>query len=344
MLYYVIRERSAGTINRLLKTLETSWLERPEFIRSVSYETLFSLKRAPVASYVFTDLDRLNGYEIDAACAIARAVVAADPKARISNWPNRALSRYALLRRLYEAGLNSFNVWRLDEERLPDAYPVFIRREHDAQGPETPLLRNEAEFRAAVAGLQDAGRGLTGRIAVQYISALDELGRHRKYGAFRFGGRIVPQHLMTAESWVVKRAATDRAKELIEEERRYVSDNPHAEQLLRIFDLAQIDFGRVDYCIADGRIEVFEINTNPNFPRARITQDERMLRRKIVVEAVLEGFRELDSGSAVRGLVRFRPPRPRLQRLQDRPLRQRFDDWLTARRWRAEFGRPAAGK
>lgn len=334
MLYYVTRQRSARTINKLLKSFDNSWLPRPDYIQPVSYETLFALRRAPIGHYVFTDLDRLNGYEIDAACEIADALVKAAPMARISNWPNRPLGRYHLLRRLYEAGLNSFNIWRLDEERAPSAYPVFIRREFDARGPETPLLHNEAEFRAAVAQLLATKRGLTGRVAIQYISAKDQAGLHRKYGAFRLGDRIVPQHLMTAESWVVKRQATNPALEPVQEEFDYITRNPHRDQLMQVFELARIEFGRIDYCIIDGRVQTFEINTNPNFPRARITQDDRMARRKYVVENLLEGFKALGAGDCGHGMVRFKSPRPKLQRLRDRPLRDRLSDLRTGWRWR----------
>jgi hypothetical protein len=338
MLYYVTREQHAYTINRLLGSFHDSWLPRPEFIRTATYETLFAVRRAPIANYVFTDLDRLNGFEIDAATEVAKSLVAADPMVRITNWPNKPAGRYTLLRRLYEAGLNSFKVWRLDEERAPDAFPVFIRREDDALGPESPLLHTEGEFRAEVARLRAEGKALTGRIAVQYLSARDEQGRHRKYGAFRFGDRILPQHLMVSDSWNVKRAMTNLTAQQVEEERDFVVNNPHADQLMKIFDLAEIDFGRADYCVSNGRIEVFEINTNPQFPRARITNDEHMHRRKIVVEGIIAGFRGLDPPNAGRGLARFRTPKPKLRRLRDRSLRRRVMDWVTFCRWKAQHG------
>ena len=340
MLYYVTRELHAYTIERLLASLESSWLPRPDFIRTATYETLFALRHAPIANYVFTDLDRLTGFEIDAATEIAKSLVAADPTVRISNWPNRPAGRYTLLRRLYEAGLNSFNVWRLDEERTPDAFPVFIRREQDALGPESALLRSEAEFRAELARLRAEGKGPAGRVAVQYLPALDDRGRHRKYGAFRFGDRIVPQHLMISDSWIVKYGLKNLPPDLVEEERAYVTENPHAEQLLKIFELAEIDFGRIDYCVANGRIEVFEINTNPQFPRAAITSDPRMPRRKIVVEGIVDGFRHLDPPNDRQGLARFRTPKPKLHRLRDRSLRRKVVDWMTYCRWRSAHGAP----
>ena len=146
MLHYVTRELHRYTIDAFLTAYRRAGVALPLAIRPVTYETLLALKRAPMGNYLFTDLDRLSGFEIDAAAEIAKAVAAADPRATISNWPNRVLGRYTLLRRLHEAGINSFNIWRLDEARAPDAYPVFIRREQDALGPETPLLHDEGSI------------------------------------------------------------------------------------------------------------------------------------------------------------------------------------------------------
>ena len=50
MLYYVTRELHAYTIDRLLNSLQNSWLPPPEFIRTTTYETLFALRRAPIAN------------------------------------------------------------------------------------------------------------------------------------------------------------------------------------------------------------------------------------------------------------------------------------------------------
>jgi hypothetical protein len=340
MLYYVTRELHSYTIDRLLGSFENSWLPRPAFLEPLTYETLFSLKRAPLGNYVFTDIDRLSGYEIDAAAEIAKSVARAAPSALISNPPHRVLNRYTLLRRLHESGVNSFNVWRLDEERAPTAYPVFIRREQDARGPETPLLHDEGEYRAAVAALQAAGKGLTGRIAVQFLPNADQNGTYRKYGAFCLRGRVVPQHLMRANSWVVKRDTRHGREDLSEEEERYARENPHADQIRRIFALAEIDFGRVDYCLVNGRIEVFEINTNPTFPRARITRDRKMIRRKIAIEGLVAGLRDLDAGHHDSGVVRFRTPEPKLY-LRNRSIWRQIKDRLALLRW---HGGTAAGQ
>jgi hypothetical protein len=334
MLYYVSRELHRYTIDRFLNSFRLSRLAPPPFLRVLSYETLLAVKRAPIGNYVFTDLDRLTGYEIDAATEIARAIHAGDSGAVISNWPNRVLGRYALLRRLYESGLNSFNVWRLDEERVPDRFPVFIRREQDALGPETPLLHDVAEYRAAIDQLQGLGKGLTGRIAVQYCQAPDANGIYRKYGAFYFRGHVVPQHLFVSRNWLVKRSTMELSPEMVAEEEHYVFDNPHAEHLRKVFELAETDFGRADYAVVDGRIEIYEINTNPNFPRMRLEQDARVRRRLHAVEGVVDGFRVLDGAQTSKGLIRFRTPKPKLHRLRNRSVWRRGRDMAAACKWR----------
>ncbi|HEX6119495.1 MAG TPA: hypothetical protein VFZ03_08575 [Dongiaceae bacterium] len=333
MLHYVVRERHRYTIDKFLHALRGR-PDAPKVVRVATYETLFALKRAPIGNYIFTDIDRLTPFEIDAAGEIVKGLRKADPAVRIINEPNRVLGRYALLRRLHEAGLNSFNVWRLDEERLPTAYPVFIRREQDALGAESPLLHNEREYRAAIARLHEAGKGTAGRIAVQFRDSGDAQGIYRKYGAFCFAGMVVPQHLVVADQWMVKRGMAELTTDLIAEEERYVFDNPHAEHLHKVFAMAEIDFGRADYCVADGRVEVFEINTNPGFPSARNPDDGRMVRRNHVIGGVLAGFASLDGGTECSGLAKFHFPKPKLHRLRDRPLWRRISDRATGLGWR----------
>lgn len=334
MLYYVAREQHRYTIDRLLGSIVQAGRRPPDHLRVATYEELLAVKRAPIGSYVFTDLDRLTPYEIEAAAEIARAVQNADQRAIVSNWPHRVLGRYALLRRLHEAGMNDSNVWRLDEERMPSGYPVFIRREQDALGPETPLLHNESEYRAAIAQLRDRGRPLLGRIAVQFCDSADGTGTFRKYGALYFRGDVVPQHLFLSREWMVKRSTLELSPDMMAEEENYVFDNPHADQIRAIFALAETDFGRIDYTIVDGRVQTFEINTNPNFPRMRLDPDGRLRRRLHVVERTLAGFKAMDGGTTRRGVIRFRTPKPKLHRLRNRSVWRRARDLAALARWR----------
>lgn len=55
----------------------------------------------------------------------------------------------------------------------------------------------------------------------------------------------------------------------IQRELDYFHCNPHQAALLEIFELAHVDYGRCDYALVNGRIQVWEINTNPIILRSR---------------------------------------------------------------------------
>src|SRR5919108_466621 len=89
MLYYVAREQHRYTIDRLLRTIADAGRQPPDHLRVATYEGLLAVKRAPIGSYVFTDLDRLTPYELEAATKIAHAVQNADERAiEINTNPN----------------------------------------------------------------------------------------------------------------------------------------------------------------------------------------------------------------------------------------------------------------
>jgi hypothetical protein len=87
-------------------------------------------------------------------------------------------------------------------------------------------------------------------------------GLYHKYGAFILEGKIIPRHFFLSEAWSVKSASgnIDHSKQL---EIDYVKKNPHEEELRRIVEYANIEFGRIDYAVTEKGIQVFEINTNP---------------------------------------------------------------------------------
>lgn len=53
-----------------------------------------------------------------------------------------------------------------------------------------------------------------------------------------------------------------------------MEENPHRESVLGAFDLAHIEYGRVDYSLKNGEIVVWEINTNPILLRTRKDYEE----------------------------------------------------------------------
>jgi hypothetical protein len=75
------------------------------------------------------------------------------------------------------------------------------------------------------------------------------------------GDEIVPVSLDLSESWIVRHGK--RTPEHLAEEMDLIRENPHEAQLKEIFALAHTQFGRIDYSLKDGRIQVWEINTAP---------------------------------------------------------------------------------
>jgi hypothetical protein len=220
---------------------------------------------------IFSDLDRLTP-EQRAALAPLHA-----RQARALNDPTRSLLRYELLRTLHARGINRFNVYRPGEK--PARFPVFVR-------PESGFLK------AAPALLWAGGEPPAGHIAVELCNTADRDGVFRKYGAYVIGERIVPRHLFFSRGWLVKSPDLLGPAE-IEEERAYVESNPHAAQLLEVCRVARISWGRIDYALLEGRVQVWEINSNPLFAfldeKASPRDPVHRIAAQGVVEALLAG-------------------------------------------------------
>jgi hypothetical protein len=162
---------------------------------------------------------------------------------------------------LHAEGINQFRPYRLDAlERC--RFPIFLRRANEHFGPLTEPLADKRALDAALAKLKIKGRLSPEVIAVEYLDARGGDGLFRKYSAFNIAGKIMPRHLIFSDHWVQKFPGNVEPARL-EEEQRYLQENPHREILKQVFELANIDYGRVDYGVVDGKIQVWEINSNP---------------------------------------------------------------------------------
>jgi hypothetical protein len=140
---------------------------------------------------------------------------------------------------------------------------VFIRKDKHQKKPETCLLPGKAELTEAVARLGGAGARSKKLMIVEFANEAFADGRYRKYGAFGVGRTCFVQHCYMSKSWYIKSHEADRTDADRAEAEHYRSANPHARQIAEAFDLAGIDYGRMDYGLTGGRIQVYEINTNP---------------------------------------------------------------------------------
>lgn len=260
MLHYLGTRAHLYTVRRFLG----EW-GRPlaPHVRVLAYEDLHTRRHLDFGAYVFSDLERLSPQDLEAAARV-RATLAErwGDRAPLLNHPTVSLRRFELLRRLRCEGINRFEVYRATEHRLPRRYPVFLRREDDHVGPVGAAVQTKKELLERLGALRRNGHSLDRILITEFLDTADEHGIYRKYSAFIVGDRILPRHLFFSADWNVKFPDRITPPE-IREELAYLQTNPHESTLRQVFGLAGIDYGRIDYAFSDGRMQVWEINTNP---------------------------------------------------------------------------------
>jgi hypothetical protein len=237
-------------------------------LRPLSYESVLQARVLHTGTYIFSDLDRLSQKHLPGVMGVWSQLRAAGGCVRLLNHPTASMGRYELLRTLYEKGINLFNVYRLTECRFPRRFPVFVRGGSDHSGTLTPLLWSQGELENAIECLSSRGLSREDLLVVEFVDTADEYGIYRKYAAFVVDGKVIPRHIQFSRTWMVKQAVDDKDEGRLREERTYLEDNPHAEQLQTVARLARIDYGRIDYSLLEGRPQIWEINTNPDTLRS----------------------------------------------------------------------------
>jgi hypothetical protein len=231
-------------------------------VEVVTYDTLLGAKAVPRATYVFTDMDRLSLWQLRLAALTFRRM--RQQGMRVLNDPARVLSRWGLLRRLHLAGINGFNAYRVEEGVQPARWPVFLRAEGAHLGPISGLLSDWEQVAAEIERAVAKGAPRTGLLIVEYAAEPLLPGLYRKFGSFRIGQTAFAHLCVDDNQWIAKTGRRDvTPPELYVEERRVVRDNPFGPQLARVFEMAGVDYGRVDFGLMHGRVQVYEINTNP---------------------------------------------------------------------------------
>ena len=325
MINIFVHENNQRTIRRLTKAGGAF-----ANLRAVIYQDVFRSLSVPVGTAIFTDLEFLSPLEREVAASMALAIGQAAPGTPVLNHPAHACERYELLRRMQLKGASPVTVLRVDSGDMPEKYPVFIRSEDGCAGPETGLIENAERYVEAVAALKRNGKPAKGRIALSYEAVPQPDGYFRKYGVFRVGDHVIPQHILYNRDWVVKSNELGRQPELVAEELAYMRENPHRELVMDAFDTGELQFGRADFGFMDGRFVLYEINTNPTFPRFQGGSPERAERRDMIREQLRQAFAAIDDGVAARRPVPFMPLQPYRRFLETRSwgLRRRWT-WLT---------------
>ncbi|AHE98520.1 hypothetical protein [Thioalkalivibrio paradoxus] len=265
-------------------------------LRALPYERAFHALRLPRATYIFTDLDRLNFWDLELAGRLYRLL--ADAGLRVLNDPARVLTRFRLLRRLFERGANRFEVWRVEETREPTRYPVFLRTESAHRGALSGLLHAPDEVSAEITRALAAGIPERELLLVEFRAQPLANGIYRKLAMFRVADRMVPTLSAHQQDWHAKIGQSGVAGQaLYDEEYRLLTENPYREVIRSAFDTGHTEYGRADFGIVDGRVEVYEINTNPwTAPVNEHPFPIRLETSKLFFRLYGDALREIDTG------------------------------------------------
>src|SRR5690606_20244988 len=127
----------------------------------VTYEDALRRRDWTEGTVIFSDVERFWPSQFQPYTDLWRRLREAQPACHTLNHPPRTLRRYGLLRKLHAAGINSFNVYRADEQRTSIRFPVFLHGERDHNGPLSPLLPDQGALDRTLARLADAGTDLS---------------------------------------------------------------------------------------------------------------------------------------------------------------------------------------
>ena len=309
-------------------------------VRVVTYQELLRQPRLPAETCIFGDLETITPAQRRLASAAWDAFGSAG--VRCLNDPRKVYGRHELLRKLHALGRNDFRAYRLDELPAAPRFPVFVRREREHDGALTELLPDQAALRSALRRLAwpRTRHRRDDLLVVEYRDSSTGDGRHVRLAALRVGDAIVPRYYTFSHHWMVKtdRRLVDPSLAAIEHE--YVTKNPHREWIRETFEIAEIEYGRIDYGLVDGRPQVWEINTNPSLGRRvrssertrAITPEQRALQEpslRLAHAATRSALLELDATSRPRDSVavnvepalRWRCRAERLVRMADKAWR-----------------------
>jgi hypothetical protein len=225
------------------------------------YEDVLGKAEVPAGVYVFTGLNRF-GPGARKALGQLYDQLGADPATRPLNDPNQALGRFELLRRLHQEGMNGFRAFGAWEDLSELRFPVFVR-DRSRDGGIPTLLHSIREVEAEVGWALVRGAALSELIIVEFLDTRCEDGLYRKYSAYVVGDEILPVSLEHGRDWVLRYPRAEFTPEGLAEERRFVLEGSHQDQLEKIRLISRIQFGRMDFSVYEGKVQTWEINTLP---------------------------------------------------------------------------------
>jgi len=240
------------------------------------YEELPGRETTPAGTYIFSALDQLTETGRRVVGELQACLEAPGSGCRVLNHLSAVRLRLDLLEELHRLGLNRHRAVRATGDLSGLRFPVFLHEELRHTGALSPLISSPSELNRALGKAVLQGFRPADLLVVEFCDTSDALGNYRKYAAYRVGPDIIARTMGKGRHWMLKADRVEFSMEMLLEERSFVLENPYREPVRRIFELAGIEYGRIDFSLLDGRVETWEINTNPSVgpSRQKVMPDE----------------------------------------------------------------------
>ena len=179
-------------------------------------------------------------------------------KIHIQNHPRYLLNRLDLLKKLFQSGLNNYNVYTYKEIDSIKQFPVFLKNKSNHSGPLSPLLYSYKNLQEELTKHSQK----SSIIIVEFQNHDRFHNYYKKYSYFIFNNVLLPRHLIFSSDWFVKRNKSSSSL-CAHQEHRFINAIDHKNQIEPIIQLSGISYGRIDYGLYQGKVQTWEINTNP---------------------------------------------------------------------------------
>lgn len=271
MIYFLAPRGLCGIENYIYGRWRES--NEPE-IQCVAYEDVFMQQAVPGGTWIFVGAEQLPAIGKILAEAVWQSLT--DAGQIVINRPQLLPSRHVLLDRMYRAGINEFRSYLPREICEEVRYPVFVRQAEQHTGSMSGLIGSRKQLEAFLRWQRLRGYKLDELLVIEFCDTANALGEYRKYSAQYVRGEVSARYLHVDTHWMVKAHGSTFNDQWAHEECEFIRENSHAAEIKNVFDLAKIEYGRIDYGLLDGRVQVWEINTNPTIggppPRSNVAR------------------------------------------------------------------------
>ena len=263
MITFLVKKGFEYTVNEYLKS---EWGDEiRDHVRVMSYSKINRISDHPQQLIVFTDHERLSNQEKKALAKIWDFLKRSYSELILYNDPNRVIVRHELLTELSNRGMNKFRSFKLNDDLSGLNYPVFIRSKFEHSGNLTNLIYSYDDL------IKEIRRLIFPRniyrkkdlLIIEFYDSKDSSGIYRKHAAYRINRVLIPRALGFSTHWMVKSGIFTNNLDHFLEKLKFVQSELENTELNSVFDIAGIDYGRIDFVFTDQNFQVWEINTNP---------------------------------------------------------------------------------